>query len=318
MVQLSGSNMDLHGAQPPRFSGRFADFEDFVADFYASTRAWGPQPDGRLLQAALTLALTEDTLGTVRSAAEERSPSLLPVGEGWQAGGLGTWQALRAIYGQSAPVLEPLTEAQYHVACGARSHTFCPHCKVRARRLLDAAQQRRWGLVLAELARDARLVNYLPEDRERTDDSSSERSFFGFGHWAAFHGDADAVRAIAQLAPFRPSLETRRGRTASEVASDVARARKSFRHARVASLLDDIEVGLERGKAPSRRTYETESRAAFAAARSSAVLTTEHVPPALEATDARREGARPDFRREAPYRWPSAGLDTWPESFRRG
>ncbi|KAG8470736.1 hypothetical protein KFE25_009157 [Diacronema lutheri] len=299
------------------FTGRFADFVDFADGFKASfserTRVrWGEPVDAELLESALTLALTDDTLGTVLSARDERDPRLLAVGSSWHAGGLAMWQALEAIYGQYTTVLAPLTEAQYHVACDARSHTLCPHCKVRARRLLDAAQQRRWGLVVAEIARDERLVNYLPEERERPDDSSRERSSFGVAHWAAWHGDADVVRELALFATFRPSLETRKGRIASQVASDVARARRSFRHSRVAAMLSDLEVALERPRAGMKRSYETESRRAF-------------VAPPVDASVGHRQGepraqhadARPDFRKEAPYRWPEEGLASWPEGFRR-
>lgn len=309
----------------PVFSGSFGhDFEEFVdafkAHFSASTGVpWGQRvDDGSLLSSALALALRDDTLGTVLSASNERDPRLLAIGESWQAGGFAMWQALRAIYGQgSAPVLQQYTESQYHVACDSSSFTLCPHCKVRARRLLDAAQQRRWGLVFAEC--DEHLVNYLPEDGERPDDSSPERSFFSLAHWAAFHGDADAVRALAGIPSFRPTIETRRGRVAAQVASDVARARQSLRHARVASLLESLEVSLERNQAAfAKRSYETESRAAFATGRASAANAAAFRPAApLQDLAARRNAARPDFRKEAPYRWPDSALGGWPEGFRR-
>lgn len=306
------------GRRPPRFSGQFDDFEEFKDEFQAHFAASTGLPwaraldDARFLQ-VLTSALTDDTLATLLSAVEAREPTLLAAGERWteqRAGAL--WQALQSIYGAPAPIIKPHSEIDYHVACDLRTSTFCPHCKVRARRLLDLAQQRRWGQVIAELRNDGRLTNYLPEFGERPDDSSAERSFFGFGHWAAYHGDADAVSALSRIAGFRPALATRRGRRASEIALDVARVRRSQHHARLAAALEDLEVeDEERRMGPARdsRRYETESRGAYVAAAATAVLPqqqpTAHAAP-------RQPNGRPDLRREAPYRWPDSDLATWP------
>jgi hypothetical protein len=309
-------------AAPP-FSGEFEDYPEWAEAFQehiaeATGLPWSHGIQGQRFSSALAGALTDDTLATVLSAAQAQDPNLLAIGERWAPGGHGMWQALAAIY-EPAPVIKtPHSEVDYHVACDPRTHTMCPHCKVRVRRLLDLAQLRRWGVVFAELALDERLVNYLPEVRERPEDPSPERSFFGFAHWAGFHGDADAVSALSRIAAFNPSLETRRRRIASEVATDVARARNSNRHARVAAALEDLEIAhAERANArvPSIRSYETESRQAYAPP-----------PPVVPAADPplapgggpdRRDRARPDTRREAPYRWPDSALAQWPEGFRR-
>ncbi|KAJ1632757.1 hypothetical protein T492DRAFT_985652 [Pavlovales sp. CCMP2436] len=319
----------MAGSSGPTFSGRFSDFAEFAEDaeahFVARTGLpWASLASGPALEAALAMALTDDTLATVLAARGERDARLLAEGAAWQAGGLGLWQALQAVYMQFAPTSQPFTEAQFHVCCDARTHTLCPHCKVRARRLLDLAQLRRWGLVFAELALDERLVNYLPEERERPEDPSRERGLFSFGHWAAFYGDADAVLALGRLRRFRPSLETRKGRVASEVASDVARARQSLRHARCAALLDDLEARADEAQPPTRRSYATESRQAFAPPPAAAAAAAGRAPVAAERDERSAElaihgsGTHPDLRREAPYRWPDATLGNWPEGFRRG
>lgn len=300
-----------------RFSGRFEDYEEFRDEFQAHLAANTALPwaraidDVRFLQ-ALTLVLTDDTLATILSAVEVRDPTLLAAGERWtESRGRATWQAFESVYGAPAAVRTPNTEIDYHVACDAAA--FCPHCKIRVRRMLDLAQQRRWGQVFAELTNDGRLCNYLPEAGERPDDASPERSFFGFGHWAAYHGDADAVSALSRIAEFRPLLTTRRGRLASDIAREVALARGSQHHAQLAAALEDLEVEHEErrlGSARDARRYETESRGAYTAAAATAV------PPQqwheLLRPAPRQPSERPDLRHEAPYRWPDSDLATWP------
>lgn len=310
---------------PPTFSGVFADFGEFAEDFRdffvrATGVAWHDAllpPNSRLVRGALQHALREPTLLTVESAAAARAPELLPHAEAWlDDADANLWQALEAIYGARGYFLPPPREAyDLHVACDRGTHTFCPHCKERCRHVLDAAARRRWGFVFAELAVNPRFVNYLPEERERPDDWERQRANFALVHWAAFHGDADALRGLAATARFRPTLEGRRGRLASEVAYEVARTQRSLRHADAARELERLELELEAGGAaagpPGGWVGSTEARDAFAppkheAHRPAAGARPPAVPPADDGS------RRVDRRREAPYRWPDPVNAHWP------
>lgn len=314
----------------PLFSGRFEEFEDFVLDFQDHVEAgsgldWQavlrPANDA-LLAAALDAALDDDTLMTIRSASEARDSRLLPAGVTWAPGAAGRWQAFGAVYGAPSVLTKSRALAQgLHVSCSEGAHTLCPHCKERCRELLDAAQIRRWGVVVAELARNPRYVNYQPEDRERPSDPSQERARFALAHWAAYHGDLDAVRALAQVPGFRPGILGRKGMAPRDVAARRAVASSSLHHGRVMAAFDALEkaqMQLALAARPPSSRFTSESSEAFAQARAS-------LDP-RGAAGARRppspdKWADPnvivDTRRPPPYLWPDDELQNWPLAFSR-